>query len=45
VIYKHGEPWWKDIDKGKLVIHPPELSDSPTGSHLVAKQVELYKGK
>jgi hypothetical protein len=25
VKYEHGEPWWNDIDRGKL-IHPPELS-------------------
>jgi hypothetical protein len=26
VIYEHGEPWWTDIDSGKLLIHPPECS-------------------
>jgi hypothetical protein len=25
VIYEHGEPWWNDISRGKLLIHPPEL--------------------
>jgi hypothetical protein len=41
VIYEHGPPWWNDINKGKLLIHPPVLSDNPTRSHLVAKQEEL----
>jgi hypothetical protein len=26
VIYEHGEPWWNNIDKGKLLIRPLELS-------------------
>jgi hypothetical protein len=30
MIYKHGEPWWNDIDRGKLLILPPELSENPT---------------
>jgi hypothetical protein len=30
VIYEHGPPWWNDINKGKLLIHPPVLSDNPT---------------
>jgi hypothetical protein len=42
VIYDRGEPWWNDIDKGKLLIHPPELSGNPS-SHLVAKLEELAK--
>jgi hypothetical protein len=29
VIYKHGEPWWNNIDRGKLLIRPPEISDNP----------------
>jgi hypothetical protein len=23
VIHEHGEPWWNDIDRGKLLIRPP----------------------
>jgi hypothetical protein len=26
VIYEHGEPLWNAIDRGKLLIHPSELS-------------------
>jgi hypothetical protein len=26
VIYERGESWWNDIDRGKLLIRPPELS-------------------
>jgi hypothetical protein len=26
VIYEHGDPWWNNIDKGKLLIRPLELS-------------------
>jgi hypothetical protein len=25
VIYEHGKPWWNVIDRGKLLIRPPEL--------------------
>jgi hypothetical protein len=34
----HGEPWWNDIDRGKLLIRPAELSGNLTSSLLVAKQ-------
>jgi hypothetical protein len=30
VIYEHKEPWWNAIDRGKLLIRPPELSGNPT---------------
>jgi hypothetical protein len=30
VIHEHREPWWNDIDKGKLVIRPPQLSGNST---------------
>jgi hypothetical protein len=43
IICEHGEPWRNDIDRGKLVIRPPELSGIPTSSYLVAKQEELAK--
>jgi hypothetical protein len=42
VIYPHAEPWWNDIDRVKL-IHPLELSGSPTSSYIVAKQEDLAK--
>jgi hypothetical protein len=29
MIYEHGETWWNDIDKGKL-IRLPGLSGNPT---------------
>jgi hypothetical protein len=38
MIYKHGEPWWNDTDKGILLICPLELSNNPTSSHLVASR-------
>jgi hypothetical protein len=39
VIYEHGEPWWNDcVDRGKLLILPPELSGNPTSSHLVTSR-------
>jgi hypothetical protein len=34
----HEEPWWNDINRVKLPIHPPELSGSTTNSLVVAKQ-------
>jgi hypothetical protein len=43
VIYELGETWWNNMKRGKLKILPPELSDNPTSSHLVAKQEELAK--
>jgi hypothetical protein len=30
VIYEHGETWWNDINRGRLLIRPPELSGNPT---------------
>jgi hypothetical protein len=41
VIYEHGEVWCNNVQKGKLLVRPPELSANPTSSHLVAKQEEL----
>jgi hypothetical protein len=38
VIYEHGKPWWNDIDRGKLLIRPPEFCGSTTSSHLVASR-------
>jgi hypothetical protein len=40
----HGEPWWNDIDSGKLLICPPELSGNSTNSHLVANQEDIGEG-
>jgi hypothetical protein len=40
----HGEPWWNDTGKGKLLIRPPERSGNPTSSHLAEKQEELGEG-
>jgi hypothetical protein len=34
VIYEHGEPWWSDVNRGELLIFPPEFLDNPTGSKL-----------
>jgi len=44
-IDEHGEPWWNDIDRGKLLIRsaPAELSSNPTNRHLVAEQDKLAK--
>jgi hypothetical protein len=42
-MHEHGEPWWNDINRGKLLICPPGLSGNPTSSHSVAKQEELMK--
>jgi hypothetical protein len=38
-IHEHGEPWWNDIERGKLVIRPSELRSS----HLVVNKEELKK--
>jgi hypothetical protein len=35
-IYEHGE-WWNDVDRGELLIPPPELSDNST-SRVIWKQ-------
>jgi hypothetical protein len=44
VIHEHEETWWNDIDRGTLLIRPPELSGKPTSTHLVAKENELGEG-
>jgi hypothetical protein len=44
VIYEHGEPWWNDISRGKLLIRPQELSGNPTSRHLVEMQDKLCEG-
>jgi hypothetical protein len=44
VIYEHGELWWNDIGRGKLLNRPPELSGNPTSKVIVAKQEELGEG-
>jgi hypothetical protein len=43
VIYicEYEQPWWTDIDRRKLVIHPPELSGNSANSNRVAKQEEI----
>jgi hypothetical protein len=38
-IYEHGEPWWNATDKGKLLIHPTEVSGNLASSHLVAQKL------
>jgi hypothetical protein len=38
VIYKHGEPWWNEVDRGQLMIRPPELSGNPTSTDLIASR-------
>jgi hypothetical protein len=43
VIYEHGKPWWSDIDRGKLLIRPQDLSGNLTSSYLVANQEEIAK--
>jgi hypothetical protein len=30
VIYEHGERWWNDIDRDKLLIRPSEFSGNYT---------------
>jgi len=30
VIYEHGEPWRNEVDRGKPLISPPELSGNST---------------
>jgi hypothetical protein len=44
VIYKHGEPLWNDINKGKLLIHPSELLASVPAESASSKAVGLGEG-
>jgi hypothetical protein len=30
LIHEHEEPWLNDVDRGKILIRPPELSGNPT---------------
>jgi hypothetical protein len=42
-MYEHGEPWWNDVDRGKLLAHQSSLAIQPavlSGS----KQEEWMKG-
>jgi hypothetical protein len=32
LLYEHVESKWNDIDRGKILIHPPELCGSSTSS-------------
>jgi hypothetical protein len=34
VIYEHGKPWWNKVDRGKLLIHPPEFLGNPTSTEI-----------
>jgi hypothetical protein len=43
VIHGHGKPWWNDIDRGGLLIHPTALWESYQRGHLVAQREELAK--
>jgi hypothetical protein len=38
VIHEHEKPRWNDIDRGRLLILPPEISGNRTSSHLVASR-------
>jgi hypothetical protein len=40
--YEYGAGW-NDIDRGNLLIRPPELSGNSTISHIVTKQEELAR--
>jgi hypothetical protein len=41
VIYEHGKPWRNEVDRGKLLIHPPELFGNPISSHLIANRKRM----
>jgi hypothetical protein len=43
VIHEQGESWW-NINRGKLLIFPLDLSGNPTSSHLVKKAGGTGKG-
>jgi hypothetical protein len=32
VIYKQGEPWWNNVNREKLLIRSPALSENPTST-------------
>jgi hypothetical protein len=38
VMHEHGESWWNDTGRGKLLIRLPELSSKPTSSHHLAQK-------
>jgi hypothetical protein len=42
-MYDHGELWWNDMNRGRLVIRLPELFGNSISSLLAAKQEELAK--
>jgi hypothetical protein len=34
-LYEYGEPRWNDIDRKKLLIRPPELSENSTSRNIL----------
>jgi hypothetical protein len=44
VISEIGEPWWNDVDRGKLLIRPPDLSSNPTSRVFWKKAGGMDKG-
>jgi hypothetical protein len=44
VKYEYGESWWNAIDRGKLMIRPPELSSNLSSSHVVAEEEKVGEG-
>jgi hypothetical protein len=43
VIYEHGEQWWNDMNRRKLLISQPDISANPASSNLLAKEKEMAK--
>jgi hypothetical protein len=39
MIYEYGEPWRNGIDRGKVVIHPPEFSGNLASRSILAKEI------
>jgi hypothetical protein len=44
-MHEHGEPWWNDDDRGKLLIVHQFLSSNPNSSHLVTEGMRIWSFK
>jgi hypothetical protein len=42
--YEHEEPWWNDVNRGKLLICPKQLSGNPTSRVIRGQAGGMGKG-
>jgi hypothetical protein len=45
VLFERGEPWWNEVDGGKLLIRPHELSSNPASRVVWQQAGGMGEGK